>query len=103
MGITKDTYDKKRQEYADKIQLSNIELEEHTKADYDYQTTVATVLSIARRAKEIFDSSEPFEKRALLNYLLQNPTVSGKNLEYTMRSPFNLALELAESPNWLPG
>ena len=61
------------------------------------------MLSIARRAKEIFDSSEPFEKRALLNYLLQNPTVNGKNLEYTMRSPFNLALELAGSPNWLRG
>jgi len=60
------------------------------------------VLSISRRAKEIFESSEPNEKRAFLNYLLQNPTVDGKNLEYTIRSPFNLALELADNPNWLP-
>jgi len=102
-SITKDTYDKKHQEYADKIQLLNMELEEHTKADYDYQTTVATVLSMARRAKAIFESSEPNEKRAFLNYLLQNPTVNGKKLEYTIRSPFNLALELAGSPNWLRG
>ena len=102
-SITKDTYDKKHQEYADKIQLSNIELEEHTKADYDYQTTVATVLSMARRAKEIFDSSEPFEKRALLNYLLQNPTVNEKKLCFTIASPFNLVLELADNPIWLRG
>lgn len=102
-SITKDIYDKKHQEYHDKIQLLNIELDEHTKADYDYQTTVATVLSVARRAKSIFESSEPHEKRAFLNYLLQNPTVNGKNLEFTMRSPFNLVLELASSPTWLRG
>ncbi len=101
-SITKDTYDKKHQEYADKLQLLNIELEEHTKADYDYQTTVATVFSIARRAKQIFESSEPSEKRALLNYLLQNPTVNEKKLYFTIASPFNLVLELADCPNWLP-
>ncbi len=101
-SITKDIYDKKHQEYADKLQLLEIELSEHRKADYDYQTTVASVLSVARRAKQIFESSEPHEQRAFLNYLLQNPTVNGKNLEFTMRSPFNLVLELASSPNWLP-
>jgi hypothetical protein len=100
-GITKDTYDKKHQEYADRIQLLNIELEEHTKADYDYQTTVASILSVARRAKDIFESSEVIEKRQFLNYLLQNPVVNGKNLEFTMRSPYNLVLELAGCTNWL--
>jgi len=78
-------------------------MSEHTKADYDYQTTVATVLSVARRAKTIFDnSSEPSRKRAFLNYILQNPTVNGKNLEFAIASPFNLVLELASNPNWLP-
>jgi site-specific DNA recombinase len=102
-SITKDVYDKKHQEYHDKLQLLNIELDEHTKADYDYQTTVATVVSVARRAKAIFESSEDQEKRAFLNYLLQNPTVNGKKLDFTLASPFNLVLELATSPNWLRG
>jgi site-specific DNA recombinase len=100
-SITKDTYDKKHQEYADKLQLLEIELSEHRKADYDYQTTVATVISVARRAKAIFESSEPNEKRAFLNYVLQNPSVNGKKLCFTIASPFNLVLELADSPNWL--
>jgi len=100
-SITKDIYDKKHQEYHDKIQLLEIELSEHTNADYEYQTTVATVLSVARRVKEIFESSEPYEKRAILNYLLQNPVVNEKKLEFSIRSPFNLVLELATSPNWL--
>lgn len=103
-SITKDIYDKKHQEYQDQIQTLEIEMSEHSKADFDYQTTVATVLSVARRAKTIFDnSSEPARKRAFLNYILQNPTVNGKKLCFTIASPFNLVLELASSPNWLPG
>ena len=90
--------------YQDQIQTLEIELSEHSKADYDYQTTVATVLSVARRARTIFEnSSEPSHKRAFLNYILQNPTVNEKTLGFTLRSPFNLVLELAESPTWLPG
>jgi DNA invertase Pin-like site-specific DNA recombinase len=103
-SITKDIYDKKHQEYQDQIQVLEIELSEHRKADYDYQTTVATVISVARRAKPIFEnSSEPAEKRAFLNYLLQNPTVNGKKLDFTLASPFNLVLQLADNPNWLRG
>src|SRR3989344_5442004 len=101
--ITKDIYDKKHQEYADGLQLLEIELSEHRKADSDYQTTVATVFSVARRAKEIFESSEPNEKRTLLRYLLQNPTVNEKTLGFTLRSPFNLVLKLADRPTLLPG
>lgn len=77
-------------------------MSEYQKADYDYQTTVATVLSVARRAKTIFEqSSEVAGKRAFLNYLLQNPTVNGKKLEFSIASPFDLVLELADRPNWL--
>lgn len=96
--ITKADYDKKMQEFTDKLQTLNIEFEEHTKADCDYQTTVATVFSLARRAKQIFDSSEIHEKRAFLNYLFQNPTVKEKTLVFTLRSPFDLVLQTAHQP-----
>ncbi len=96
-SITKDVYDKKHQDYADKLQLLEIELSEYRKADYDYQTTVATVISLARRAQAIFDGcSEVAEKRAFLNLILQNPTVNGKKLDFTLASPFNLVLDLAD-------
>ena len=48
------------------------------KADKDYLLTVPKVLSLTTRVKTIFESSEIHEKRALLNYLIQNPTVNGK-------------------------
>ena len=101
-SITKDIYDKKHQEYQDKLQLLEIELTEHRKGDSDYQTTVATIISVARRAKSIFEnSSDSAKKRAFLNMILQNPTVEGRKLGFTLASPFNLVLELADNPNWL--
>lgn len=86
--ITKDIYDKKHQEYKDQVQTLEIEMSEHNKADYDYQTTVAMVLSVARRAKTIFEnSSEVAGKRAFLNYILQNPVVEGKILSFELKKP----------------
>lgn len=74
-------------------------MSEHQKADYDYQTTVATVVSVARRARIIFENcSEPAKKRAFLNYILQNPTINGKKLCFSIASPFNLVLKLADNP-----
>lgn len=102
-SITKDIYDKKHQELQDKMQVLEIEMSEHRKADYEYQTTVAIVVSVARRAKDIFEkSSDIAGKRQFLSYLLQNPTVNEKKLCFTIASPFNLVLELADNPNWLP-
>ncbi len=101
-GITKAVYDKKHQELRDQIQILEIEMSEHSKADFEYQNTVATVISLARKARTIFDnSSEPARKREFLNYLLQNPTVKGKKLYFTIASPFNLVLDLANCPTWL--
>ena len=74
-------------------QLLEIEMTEHRKADHDYQTTVATVVSVARRAKPLFENSSDIAgNRAFLNLLLQNPTVNGKKLAFTLASPFNLVL-----------
>ena len=72
--------------------------QEYTQANHDYQNTVAVVFSMARRAKQIFESSEPSEKRAFLNFMLQNPTINEKKLEYSLRYPFNLVIELADRP-----
>lgn len=89
------------QELKDKQFDLGLELEQHTNADYDYSIQVATILDLSRRIRKIFESSEIAEKRAILNYLLQNPTVKGKKLEFTMRKPYNLVLELASCPDLL--
>lgn len=80
----------------------NLQIEDHTKADENYYITASTVLNLAKRAKELFESSEIPEKRAILNYLLQNCVANGKKLEFTMRSPYNHILDLANQPTGLP-
>ena len=88
----------------DQLQLLEIEQSEHRNADSEYQNTVATLVSVARRAREIFDGcSEAVEKRAFLKYLLQNPSIKGKKLCFTIASPFNLVLDLADCPDLLRG
>ena len=102
-SITQEDYDKKLKELKSGQYSLNKELETYTKADHRYHTHVGTVLDLSRRMGEIFEGSEPSEKREILRYLLQNPTVNEKTLGFTLRSPFNLVAELATSPNWLRG
>ncbi|MBI1999092.1 MAG: hypothetical protein HYS74_00355 [Parcubacteria group bacterium] len=90
------------QELKDKQYRLNVELDEYTKADHEYHVYVNTVINLSRRIADIFESSEPMEKRAILGFILQNPTVSGKKLEFTMRKPFDAVLELATCPTGLP-
>lgn len=97
-GITKEDCDKKHKELREKQYDLGMQLDDHTKADESYHIAASTVLSLAKRAAEIFESSEPEEKNVFLNYLLQNPTVNGKTLGYALRSPFNAILELANHP-----
>jgi len=97
-SITKDEYDRKITEIKERQYEINLLIEEHTKADENYYLTASTILNIAKGALDLFESSEPNEKRALLNYLLQNPEVNGKKLTFSLRSPFNYIVDLANQP-----
>src|SRR5690606_28535120 len=66
------------------------------KADYDYKTTVGTVLSVARRAKAIFDGSELHEKQQFINFLVPTPQLKEKELVFELRKPFNYVLDLSD-------
>ena len=81
----------------------NLLLEEHTDADESYIIAASTVLNLAKRALKLFESSEVAEKRALLNFLLQNSTVDGKKPSYALRSPFDTILIWAKRPTGLRG
>ncbi len=94
--LSKQDYEKKVVAIKDRQQEINYKLEAYTKADETFYLTAGRVLSLAKRAKDIFDSSEPDEKRAFLNYLLQNPRVDGKKLIFSLRSPFNHILEFSD-------
>lgn len=101
--ITTDAYDKYLKEFKARQQEINLLLEEHTDADESYIIAASTVLNLAKRARELFERSEVSEKRALLNFLLQNSVVDGKKPLYTLRSPFDTIYSFAKQPTVLRG
>lgn len=91
-SITNDFYNKKFKEYAERQSKILTEINKHDNADKQHYITANIVLNLAKRAREIFESSEPQEKRQLLNFLLQNLELKGKKLQYTTKAPFDTIL-----------
>ena len=102
-SITQEMYDRKLREYKEKQNKIRTEQLIHSDADEEFYVTADRIFNLAKRALEIFESSEVPEKRQLLAFLFQNLRLDGKNPLYELRSPFNLLVELATYPIWLPG
>lgn len=73
-------------------------LARHETADFQFHVTANQVMQLAKRAWEIFESSEVEEKRQLLNFVFQNLKLDGKNLLVTLREPFHLFIQVQGSP-----
>jgi site-specific DNA recombinase len=100
--ITSEMYDKIHQEYQDTITRLEYEKQKYSEWRSEYNLSINTVFSLASRAKEIFESSEIWEKKLLLKFLLQNPMIDSKKPLFNLESPFDLVLDLDDSKKWLP-
>ena len=92
-SITKDMFNKKLKEYKERQAELNEEIQRYTDADENYYLTANTVLNLAQKALEIFESSEVNEKRQLLNFLLQNLQLKGRKLAFKLKTPFDTVLK----------
>ena len=100
-GITTDDYDKKCQELKNK-QFKNAEImKNYLKADQNFKITVNTVLSIASKAYELFESSNIEHKRKLINYVFSNLELEGVTLRYSLKKPFDLMVDCTTYNDWL--
>ena len=100
--ISREEYDKRKEDYRTKQQSIRQKLETLEKADETYFTSASTLLNLANRACEIFLGSEMDEKRQLLGFVLQNCTFDGKNLDFTLKKPFDTLALCATRQTWLP-
>lgn len=99
-SITKDMFNKKLKEYKEKQIEIEAETARYTNADENFYLTANMTLNLAKRAYEIFESSEIFEKRQLLNFLLQNLELRGKKLLFELKTPFDTVLQANKCSNW---
>lgn len=63
--------------------------------------TVRRVLELAKDIVPLYKSADVVQKRQLLNYVCSNWRLTGKNLDYTMKTPFAELAEGRISSNWL--
>ncbi len=99
-NIEQDVYDKKLKELKDKQQGILTQMQEHSQGDEAFYLTASKVLNLANRAKEVFEGSEPDEKRALLGFSLQNCVLNGKELGFTLRKPFDAIATSNKTKKW---
>ena len=92
-------YEKKFQEGKARQQEILAQMERHVHADKEFYITANTVMRLASRAREIFESSEVEEKRQLLNFVFQNLNLDGEKLAYTLREPFSMIMKVKDCPN----
>jgi len=102
-SITKDMFNKKLKEYKEKQTELNEEIQRYTDADENYYLTANILLNLAKKAYEIFESSEIPEKRQLLNFLLQNLKLQGKKLLFELKTPFDTVLQANKCSTLLRG
>lgn len=87
--ITPEDYDEKVKDCKAQRKDFLEQLGEHNEADASFNINASKVLNISSRAWELFESSEPEEKTQLLNFALQNFSLSGKNLLFEAKIPFS--------------
>ena len=103
-GITQDEYDKKARELKEKQYKLTDRLKSVTEADENYSLTLISLLNICSRAPELFASSKVEQKRQLINFLLSNLKLRGKTLEFELKKPFDVLVNLQNCENrsvWL--
>src|ERR1700738_791974 len=99
--ITGDEYDRKARELQERQTEITLRTEQHQKGETDSCTTVETLISVASRAAELFERSKTEQKRELLAFVFSNLRLRGKNLEFSLRSPFDLMVDRRSYTGWL--
>lgn len=102
-SITAEMYDKKLKEYKTKQSDLLLQMQEHSVADEEYHLTASRLLDLCKRAFEIFESSEPLEKRVFLNFILQNSILNAKKPVFTLKPVFAGIVKAHDTKKWLRG
>lgn len=102
-SITKEVYDKKSSSMQKRqVEVEN-EMQTLTRADHIFSETLSSLLDIASRAYELFESSDPDEKRKIINFIFPNLEIRNKKVEKTMRKPLGYMLGMGLNEKWLRG
>lgn len=97
-NIDAGIYQQKLQDYKKRQRKITQEMEAHVDADETCLLTIKTVVDLARRAKEIYMSSNLDEKRELLNLVFSNLKLREKRLLVTLLETFLTLCAMSHQP-----
>ena len=98
--ITDEKFDKNSKELEERRVKVNMDKERYQKADKVFKNTTITAFQLLSQAYELFECSKTDQKRRLINFVFSNLKLNGEKLEYTLRKPFDLLVNLEECPSW---
>lgn len=98
--ITIDMYDKYFKECEEKRMEVTMKIMQLSDCDKKYYITANTILSLAQRAPQIFESSEIEEKRQILNFVFLNLQLDGKKLVFKAKTPLAEVSAYSDHHEW---
>ena len=100
--IPKELYERKFHEFTKKQKSLRNKLENIEQVQEDYYGTVLHLLSLSKDAPKLFINGNQEKKRALINLVLSNLELKGKQLLWEIKRPFDLMAFCNQNQNWLP-
>lgn len=101
--FTQEEYDDKKRQLIIRRDKIMMEIEEHNKGDDSFNQRMIDVLNLAANAHKTFLLSTNEKKKRLINLVLSTVKLNGSKLEYSLRSPFDMFVNLSKIEEWLPG
>lgn len=98
-----DEYSRRFGDYRAKQDNIKAKIDQLDAADEAYYQSAETLLNLASRAPELFESSEMDLKRVFVKLTLSNLKLKGTNLVYDWIHPFDSMMVSTNHPIWLPG
>ncbi|MFA6991286.1 MAG: recombinase family protein, partial [Candidatus Babeliales bacterium] len=98
--IDSETFQAKQKEYKQRQREILLQMQDHVDADESTIITAKIVLDLARRAKELFLSSNLDEKWQLLNLVHSNFLLDSGKLHCEMREPFSTFAKMQDCTEW---
>lgn len=99
-SITQDIYDRKVCECKDRKHEIASELNGLSDADGKFYESLSALICLTSNAGKIFRSSNIEQKRKLMSFLFSNLNVNGCELQYSLRKPFDILVNLPERKEW---
>lgn len=100
-SITRDVYNNKLTQLVNRQQEINQQLEQHHKGNEHFKIALTSLITLASRAYDLFESSTIDEKRQLIGYVFSNLELKGTTICYSLKKPFNLFADLVNRKEWL--